>query len=252
MSDEAAFLDALKANPADDLTRLVFADWLDDRDEPQKAQYLRAVVDLTRLSGGTPEYTEAAGRLYTACRRTDPAWREAAGLRFDIVLDGYDVVDKIVAIKVIREQTGVGLAEAKGLSESVPIALFSWLPFERALPRLLAFHQYHHEGHPLPIRAAIRPTPWPEGATLGTVFDVLLCSADVGHYSGYVVSGIARLLNISPAEARERLSNLPLVVGSGLQPAAVAEFVRQLKLMCNVGRALPADAIRVVPRPPTA
>ena len=41
MSDEAAFLEVLKANPADDTARLVYADWLDEHDEPLKAEYLR-------------------------------------------------------------------------------------------------------------------------------------------------------------------------------------------------------------------
>jgi uncharacterized protein (TIGR02996 family) len=35
MSDETAFLDAIRANPNDDTTRFVYADWLDDRDDPR-------------------------------------------------------------------------------------------------------------------------------------------------------------------------------------------------------------------------
>jgi uncharacterized protein (TIGR02996 family) len=41
MSDEAAFLSAILETPADELPRLVFADWLDDRDDLRGA-YLRA------------------------------------------------------------------------------------------------------------------------------------------------------------------------------------------------------------------
>ncbi|VTS05823.1 TIGR02996 domain-containing protein [Gemmata obscuriglobus] len=36
MSDEAAFLEALKTNPADDTVRLVYADWLDEHNAPEK------------------------------------------------------------------------------------------------------------------------------------------------------------------------------------------------------------------------
>ena len=46
VSDEAAFLTALKANPADDTTRFVYADWLDEHGEPAKAEYLRLVTRL--------------------------------------------------------------------------------------------------------------------------------------------------------------------------------------------------------------
>jgi hypothetical protein len=42
------------------------------------------------------------------------------------------------------------------------------------------------------------------------------------------------------------------VVASGLQPAAAVDFVRRLKLNCNVYWALPAGAISIVPRLPTA
>jgi uncharacterized protein (TIGR02996 family) len=49
MHDEADFLRKLLENPADDTTRMVYADWLDERgdDESQaKAQFLRVTVRL--------------------------------------------------------------------------------------------------------------------------------------------------------------------------------------------------------------
>lgn len=49
MHDESDFLPTLLANPADDTTRLVYADWLDERDDTEskaKAQFLRATVRL--------------------------------------------------------------------------------------------------------------------------------------------------------------------------------------------------------------
>ena len=39
---------------------------------------------------------------------------------FDVVLAGFDAASKIKVIKVIRELTGLGLAEAKGFVESAP------------------------------------------------------------------------------------------------------------------------------------
>lgn len=253
MSDEAAFLDALKANPADDTTRLVYADWLDEHEEAQKAQYLRAVADLTRFAGGTSEYTDAAVRLYTACHRTDASWRAVAGARFDVFIDRYYPANKIQLVMAIRERTGFGLGGAKALAESVPTPLFSWLPFEQALPHLLAFRP-RLPAKPKAFKASIRPTVLPEGAAPGVVFDVELCSCDFGTWDvaqtlRSQVTGIAGLLGIPPEQVEARLRELPLVVGSGLQPAAVAEFVRQLKVICNVFQALPPGAIRVVPRP---
>jgi uncharacterized protein (TIGR02996 family) len=41
MSDAAAFLRAIIAEPADDLPRLVYADWLDEHGEPERAEFIR-------------------------------------------------------------------------------------------------------------------------------------------------------------------------------------------------------------------
>ena len=42
---------------------------------------------------------------------------------FDVVLAGFDAAAKIKVIKVVRELTGLGLAEAKGFVESAPKAI---------------------------------------------------------------------------------------------------------------------------------
>ena len=255
MSEEAAFLAAIKTNPADDVARLVYADWLDDHDQHAKAEYLRALTALTQISGGTPPYTDSAGQLFLACARTQADWRRAAGGRFDVMLDGYEPPFKIRTIKIVRELTGFGLAEAKALVESVPTPLFSWLPFEEALPRLLAFDApVGTDGSPNLIRACIRPTPWPEGAS-GAVFDVLLSAIDLHPngsmadvQQGYLVRGLASVLDLSEDRVLEMVSALPIVLASGISGARVAEFVRSVNRSCNTYRIFPPGAIRVVPR----
>jgi uncharacterized protein (TIGR02996 family) len=47
MSEEAAFLAAIRANPADDLPRLVYADWLDERGQGERAELIRTPGRLT-------------------------------------------------------------------------------------------------------------------------------------------------------------------------------------------------------------
>ena len=42
---------------------------------------------------------------------------------FDVILAGFDAAAKIKVIKVVRELTGLGLAEAKGIVESAPKAV---------------------------------------------------------------------------------------------------------------------------------
>ncbi|VTT96402.1 Uncharacterized protein OS=Cystobacter violaceus Cb vi76 GN=Q664_31220 PE=4 SV=1 [Gemmataceae bacterium] len=48
MSDEAAFLKAIRENPRDDTVRLAYADWLDERDDP-RAEYIRLRHQLAQL-----------------------------------------------------------------------------------------------------------------------------------------------------------------------------------------------------------
>jgi uncharacterized protein (TIGR02996 family) len=46
--EEAAFLATVHDQPGDETARLVYADWLDEHGEPEKAAYLRSLVQLRR------------------------------------------------------------------------------------------------------------------------------------------------------------------------------------------------------------
>jgi uncharacterized protein (TIGR02996 family) len=46
--DDEPFLRAICANPADDAPRLVFADWLDEHGETDRARFIRLHIDLAR------------------------------------------------------------------------------------------------------------------------------------------------------------------------------------------------------------
>ena len=66
----------------------------------------------------------------SAAAMAPPAAGGAAGgeaaaekTEFDVVLAGFDAAAKIKVIKVVREITGLGLADAKGLVEGAPKAL---------------------------------------------------------------------------------------------------------------------------------
>src|SRR5437660_872780 len=53
MNLEEALLQAIHDNPGDDTPRLVLADWLDEHDQPQRAELLRLQVALRTISWGT-------------------------------------------------------------------------------------------------------------------------------------------------------------------------------------------------------
>ncbi len=48
MTDGDALLRAILANPDDDTPRLVYADWLDENDQPARAEFIRVQIELAR------------------------------------------------------------------------------------------------------------------------------------------------------------------------------------------------------------
>src|SRR4051794_22541559 len=55
MSPEIAFLRSIKEAPADNTPRLVFADWLEEHGQPERADLLRIPVELARLPENHPD-----------------------------------------------------------------------------------------------------------------------------------------------------------------------------------------------------
>src|SRR6187397_1813565 len=50
MTDREALLAAVCALPDDDTTRLVFADWLEENGEPERAEFIRVQCEAARLT----------------------------------------------------------------------------------------------------------------------------------------------------------------------------------------------------------
>jgi uncharacterized protein (TIGR02996 family) len=76
MSEERAFLSAIGANPDDQTAKLVYADWLDERDDP-RAEIVRLKVQVALQQDG---WVEARDRL-TELEKTVPA-------TWSVLLDG--------------------------------------------------------------------------------------------------------------------------------------------------------------------
>jgi uncharacterized protein (TIGR02996 family) len=54
MTPHGAFLQAILEEPADDAVRLIYADWLDEHGDPDRADFIRAQVDLAGLPDNHP------------------------------------------------------------------------------------------------------------------------------------------------------------------------------------------------------
>jgi uncharacterized protein (TIGR02996 family) len=68
VGEEAAFLNAIRENPADDTARLVYADWLEERNDP-RAEYIRL----------RQQFAQLAARINDLAGQFDPAWLAAVG-----------------------------------------------------------------------------------------------------------------------------------------------------------------------------
>src|SRR5688572_20997900 len=49
VTHDDAFLADIIANPDDDGPRLVYADWLEDNGQPERAEFIRLQIELSRL-----------------------------------------------------------------------------------------------------------------------------------------------------------------------------------------------------------
>lgn len=133
MMPEQGFLDAIRATPADEVSRLVYADWLEEQADSHH-RYLRLELELAKLEESDPRYLELEAELQVCRRMLHPLWVHEVSRAYDLVLLSYEPTLKITAIKVIRELTWVGLAEAKNLSEALPSVIL------RGVSRLHAEH----------------------------------------------------------------------------------------------------------------
>src|SRR5688572_26734802 len=51
MKSDPGFLSEIVEHPDDDMPRLVYADWLDDHDEPERAEFIRVQIEIARGVG---------------------------------------------------------------------------------------------------------------------------------------------------------------------------------------------------------
>jgi uncharacterized protein (TIGR02996 family) len=70
-----SFLAAICANPDDDTTRLVFADWLDERGDPGRAEFIRTQIERARLPDWDARYVRLLMRERVLLSQHGANWR---------------------------------------------------------------------------------------------------------------------------------------------------------------------------------
>lgn len=78
MSDDDAFVAAVTESPDDMVLRLVYADWLDERDDP-RGRFLRLDVEIRQRGESDPEYAALRQQLADVSAVVDPQWQRAMG-----------------------------------------------------------------------------------------------------------------------------------------------------------------------------
>lgn len=73
MNEDAAFISAIRANPDDETSRLVYADWLDDRSDP-RAEYLRAEAAWLALQPSDEQFRPLYRRVSQLAAGLEPEW----------------------------------------------------------------------------------------------------------------------------------------------------------------------------------
>ena len=66
-----SFLQAIRAEPEDDTLRLVFADWLDDHGQPERAEFIRLQIESARLDDWGEGMVPFAGRPVLTAREEE-------------------------------------------------------------------------------------------------------------------------------------------------------------------------------------
>src|SRR5215217_464141 len=58
MSQQDAFLSAIREAPDDDTPRLAYADWLEEHGDPDRAAFIRVQCRLAEMSPGDPDWVD--------------------------------------------------------------------------------------------------------------------------------------------------------------------------------------------------
>src|SRR5262245_52813485 len=74
-TEEESFLRTIRCEPHDDAPRLVFADWLEEHGEPERAEYIRLQCALANLAADDPQRPDLAKREKQLWQKHAGRWR---------------------------------------------------------------------------------------------------------------------------------------------------------------------------------
>lgn len=199
MVDEITFLTTLAERPNDE-TRLVYADWLDEHGQPEKAEFLRLEHQLRT----------AKARIESLGPCMDVAWLGAVYGYNKLELVSCAASNRIEIIKLIRELTGLGLKESKDLSENLPSVVLEG----SGTPLLEARSRFQALGAEVRMIGSSVDMAWIV-ALLGGGGLELLSYPD--HQKISVIKAIREVTGLGLKEAKDMSESLPALVLEGTE-----------------------------------
>jgi uncharacterized protein (TIGR02996 family) len=248
-SEEAAFLAVLKANPADDIARLVYADWLDDRCDP-RSRYVRLVCALASMSETELCDSAAAYELLTESKRFSLGWQATAGARFEMALLEFRPTDQYNLVHALAQVlTPTPRVELEARIRAVPTALRTPMTFADAVNLHGEWQRYRSWFSAKPY-VVVRAIPTLAYSECG-LFDVTLRKLPANFWPNWPFSykqAISALLSLPTREAADRVRKLPAVLFRGVPQADLEPTLVRIRRAFNrPGEQLPLDAIAITP-----
>jgi uncharacterized protein (TIGR02996 family) len=123
MSEQSDLYRAVLADPEDDAPRLIYADWLDEHGQPERAEFIRVQCAMERIPPRTARWRPLRERAQQIEREWRAAWTEPAK---EMVYDAHLRRGFVDRVRLTLDQFAESAAELARL-EPVRVWEFSWV-----------------------------------------------------------------------------------------------------------------------------
>lgn len=203
--NDAAFLAAIRETPEDDTLRLIYADWLDEHGQEERAEFIRAQIELSRGVADRGRILELQQRLRELLQKHRAQWlgpladlnvRDAnfeRGFVVQVSLSGDDFVkhgaEILAAHPIFRLRLRESRTDLRSLGKCAELAQLRSLNLREVKPIESALWQFIRSDHLRPLRDLKFGPPMPgdlvqgivSSANLGELINLELSHCDLGN-----------------------------------------------------------------------
>jgi uncharacterized protein (TIGR02996 family) len=134
MNDHDALLRAIGESPEEDTPRLAYADWLEENDQPERADFVRNQIELNRVGSNAPEYTALVRKNKFYLTEYAPHWKRALPQLEDVAWGDFRR-GLIEEVQAQNEAPIVKHAQAIFAVPGIHILRLRWLDNAKSLAR---------------------------------------------------------------------------------------------------------------------